>query len=180
MEIHCGHEWGKHQTTRSIREYIYIYIYKMTLIYICQSYPLSDFLCVRIIEFSRYESALSCITCWVMSWNEPLQNIEKGEILWSLEYSIMRMWLSPFPGQRLVAGPGMDILVYIYADLVQKCHRFCIKLQPVVFECFFKWAKAYLFFSCDSVLSYCHLHFFLSGNWTLVAPHFPVLWFSIE
>ena len=43
-----------------------------------------------------------------------LLNSEKGEILWSLEHSIMHMQLSLFPGQWLVAGPGMDILVYIY------------------------------------------------------------------
>ena len=103
---------------------------------------MSRFSCVRFhlcwnIKLGSYESALSSITSWVMSWSE-MPNQERRD-LWTLGHSITCIWLNPFSGQWLVAGPGMVILVYIYiyiymySSLLQSCHGVCIELNPVSF-----------------------------------------------
>ena len=58
-----------------------------------------------------------------------------------------------------------------------KAYGFCSELQPVFLNTFLV-GENLSFFSCSSKLSNCHI--FLSGNLTLVAPCFIVLWFSIE
>ena len=65
------------------------------------------------IEFVRYETKLHNKLSYKLKW--ALQNSEEGDFM----VIIMYMWLSPFPGQWLVAGPGMDILVYINTSFFQ-------------------------------------------------------------
>ena len=43
----------------------------------CQSLLVSNFTCVKIIEFGRYESALSRITSWVTNWSELSRTLRK-------------------------------------------------------------------------------------------------------
>ena len=64
------------------------------------------------IEFGRLsKSILSCVTSWFISRTEPWR---RRLIYGTLECSIVYMWANPFLGLWLVAGFGIDILVYKY------------------------------------------------------------------
>ena len=59
------------------------------------------------VSLSNNESAPSCIICR----SELSRILRMGKILWPPGHSIMCTWLSPFPGQRLVASPEVAISV---------------------------------------------------------------------
>ena len=88
----------------------------------------------------------------------------EGEILWSLQYSIVSRWLRPFPRQWLVAGPGIHIVVcvcvcvhiYIYVCV---CVCVCVCIHTHTLTCFSNGVR--------SVLSYSQIYFVcqLDTNW---------------
>ena len=68
---------------------------------------------VKIVDYGRYKVSTHSWNklSYVLKWTSELGGRRDS---WSLGHSIMRMWISPLPGQWLVAGPGMDILEYTY------------------------------------------------------------------
>ena len=115
------------------------------------------------VKLGIYESALQVeVTC----------RTKEGEILWTLEHSITHMWLSPFSGQWLVAGPVNGYIgVYTY--------RFAsVMLQSLY------WVTDHFIFVCllDSswgcwagkCCHYCFL-FYMLEQWLLQLSNFKSL-----
>ena len=71
-------------------------------------------LCRWIVEYgSSSKSALGHVTRWLRS--EILSELWRRRVIYDiLGLSIVSIWSSPFPGQWMVTGPEVDILVSVY------------------------------------------------------------------
>ena len=125
------------------------------------------------VKLGSNESALSCITSWVISWSEmqnrgrrdfmDIEAFHYAHVVKSILWTVIGCW-----------HRNWYIGVYIYNCLLQPCHRFCIELWPVLFlsASWGCWVSKCCYYCCL---------FYMLEQWLLHLPtHHPHMWAGLH